>query len=252
MRKENFEEMLKDALKEYVKDTESKPVEKIKFSKRHEKNMEEIFKSIEEGTLGNFEVEENFAENNNTKVESISNRRVIFNRAIKVAIFAVLAIIVSLAVTPGIKAWKTGELKLFGDNQDEYAWVLPSDVSEMLDSEVENDEKYLEIFGWLPEGTKIESVNKNRYNVYITIANNEQKSVLKILDETGKTKADTENVEHEIAIIDSKEVLYTLKKEKHTFIWKNENDYILYGNFQYDEMLKIIENLNYKKIHEIL
>ena len=62
MKIDNFDEMLKETLREYVKDTESEPTEKIKFSKRHERNMEAIFKSIENGTLGNFDTEENDVE----------------------------------------------------------------------------------------------------------------------------------------------------------------------------------------------
>ena len=161
MKKENFDKQLKETLIEYVKDTESEPAEKIKFSKRHERNMEEIFKSIENGTLGNFEVEENVAENKTkNNMLSVFSNRVTFNRVARVTIFVLFALVVSLIVAPGIEAWKTEDLNLYEDERGEYAWVLPNDVSEMLDHKVESGEEYLEIFGWLPEGAEVKRNRK--------------------------------------------------------------------------------------------
>lgn len=109
MKKEKFDEELKEALREYVKDTESEPIEKIKFSKRHEKNMEAIFKSIENGTLGNFEVA-NLKDEVKANTEIKSSARSIhfsYSRLARVAIFVIFALVVSLAVAPGLEAWRT-------------------------------------------------------------------------------------------------------------------------------------------------
>lgn len=248
MKKENFDKQLKETLIEYVKDTESEPAEKIKFSKRHERNMEEIFKSIENGTLGNFEVEENVAENKTkNNMLSVFSNRVTFNRVARVTIFVLFALVVSLIVAPGIEAWKTEDLNLYEDERGEYAWVLPNDVSEMLDHKVESGEEYLEIFGWLPEGAEVKRNRKNSFSTYIELAVNESEYIiLKIINDDNNFEVDIEGTSDTLLFFENTQIMYFLKENKHSFTWKKGKDnYYLYGNLKYDVMIKIIENINY-------
>ena len=57
MKNDNFDEILTEALKEYVKDKERKTedVPKVEFSKRHEENMKKLFKSVADGTFDDIE-----------------------------------------------------------------------------------------------------------------------------------------------------------------------------------------------------
>lgn len=249
MKKENFDKQLKETLREYVKDTESEPAEKIKFSKRHERNMEEIFKSIENGTLGNFEVEENVAENKTkNNMLSVFSNRVTFNRVARVAIFVLFALVVSLIVAPGIEAWKTEDLNLYEDDHGEYAWVLPNDVSEMLDHKVESGEEYLEIFGWLPEGAEVKVLKNNSEILHMRIILNNQYVNFKMYNSNigGATDIKGSKIEK---VINNKTMSYIKTAENHLFTWRNKTkEYILYGNIEYIELLKIIEKLNYEKI----
>ena len=57
MKNDNFDEILTETLKEYVKDKERKTedVPKVEFSKRHEENMKKLFKSVADGTFDDIE-----------------------------------------------------------------------------------------------------------------------------------------------------------------------------------------------------
>ena len=250
MKKENFDEMLKETLREYVKDTESEPTEKVKFSKRHERNMEAIFKSIENGTLGNFEVEEdveNTESDENTKIITINKFN--FRRLTKVAIFVILALIVSL-VAPGIEAWRTDDLNLYGENQDEYAWILPNNITERLEVDNKSGEEYLKIFGYLPEGAKIEKVVDSESSLYLKIKVYEENFAFRII-KNDKPILDQENlIKKEINIGNTVVMLYS-KDATDTFIWNiDEKTYRLFGKLDEKENLQIIENLNYKEIEK--
>ncbi len=249
MKKENFDKQLKETLREYVKDTESEPAEKIKFSKRHERNMEEIFKSIENGTLGNFEVEENVAENKTkNNMLSVFSNRVTFNRVARVAIFVLFALVVSLIVAPGIEAWKTEDLNLYEDERGEYAWVLPNDVSEILDHKVESGEEYLEIFGWLPEGAEVKVLKDNSEILHMRIIFGESFVNFKRYKKDFYGATDIKEEKTEI-IINDKVVSYVAMTGNHLFKWNDDTrEYMMYGNIGYDKLLKITENLNYEKI----
>ena len=250
MKKENFDEMLKETLREYVKDTESEPTEKVKFSKRHERNMEAIFKSIENGTLGNFEVEEdveNTESDENTKIITINKFN--FRRLTKVAIFVILALIVSL-VAPGIEAWRTDDLNLYGENQDEYAWRLPNDISEMLEVDGTSGEEYLEIFGYLPEGAKIEKVVDRESSFYLKFDINGTDFILRVL-EKNNTIIDSESTIKKKIYSDNIKttILCYSKLDVDTYVWNDSQKiYRLYGYIEENEILKIIENINYEKI----
>ena len=250
MKKENFDEMLKDALREYVKDTESEPTEKIKFSKRHERNMESIFKSIENGTLGNFEVvSKDDCENSNVKANA-HGISFSYNRFAKVAIFVISAIVVSLAVAPGIEAWRTDELSLYGENQDEYAWLLPNDITERLEIDVENGEEYLEIFGYLPEGIEIEKIVDSASSLYIKV-NSFDKNVNLRVFENNKPTIDMEFENKRDVFLDDLKIEIYLNNNVETYIWnKNKRMYRLYGDIESTEIIKIIESINYEKVEK--
>lgn len=241
MKKENFDEDLRETLKEYVKDTESEPTEKIKFSKRHERNMEEIFKSIENGTLGNFEVEEN-------DVEEIDEckKKFVFYRVARVAIFILLALVVSLAVAPGIEAWKTDNLNLYEDERGKYAWVLPNDVSEMLNHKIESGDEFSGIFGWLPEGAEVKVLKDSSGGSHIIILVGSKNINFKIYDKNISIVSDIDKKNSEV-IINDKIISYIKTNENHCFAWNDkERGYKMYGNVEYKEMVRVIGNLNFE------
>ncbi len=256
MKKENFDEMLKDALREYVKDTEAEPTEKVKFSKRHERNMEAIFKSIENGTLGNFEVEpateienvevtENVENTENTKIITINKFN--FRRLTKVAIFVIFALIISL-VAPGIEAWRTDDLNLYGENQDEYAWILPNDISEMLEVDSASGDEYLKIFGYLPEGAKIEKALDSVSGLFIKIGIYDKYANLRIYSNNNPT-IDLENLISKEILLNGRKIEVYFNDDIDVYVWTNElRMYRLYGNLNENEMKKIIEKINYEKI----
>jgi hypothetical protein len=250
MKKENFDEKLKESLREYVKDTESEPTEKIKFSKRHERNMEEIFKSIENGTLGNFEVVENVIENvvensDESNKSSVFYNKIMFNRLVRVAIFVLLALVVSLVVAPGIEAWKTDDLNLYEDERGEYAWVLPNDASEILEKKTVSGEEILEIFGWLPKGAEINVLKDTSGGTHILIFYDNKTLNFKIYDKNISIVSDIDAEDSGI-LINDKVVSYINTNENHCFVWNaGDRGYKMYGNIEYSEILKIIEELKY-------
>lgn len=249
MKKDNFEDMLTEALKDYVKtkEAESADVPKVEFSKRHEMNMKKLFKSVADGTFGDFE---DTAENSNeekTKVE-LKNTRSIYIKPIKVAVFVLLGLVASLAIAPTMSAWRKEELDLYGDDKDEYAWGLRNDKTEILEAPKNEISEYEGIFGYLPEGYKIiKSVDTQiwRY-VEFKDENNNSLNIKKRINSNGAI--DMDDVESEKRYINNLEITYVEKNDKKIVAWCiDENEYQLYGNIEWDEVEKIISNIKYEE-----
>lgn len=252
MKKDNFDEMLTKALREYIKDTENNadPVSKVNFSKRHEKNMEDIFTAIENGTLGNFEESEKELGNNMIEIKFKRSSLIKFA---KIVAFILLGIVVSLSVAPRLTAWRSEDSEFYGENQEDYAWHLRNDTTEILESNVENSGEYLEIFGYLPEGFEIKALYENNLRLRIVFEDYQNEEFyLKITKNITKAIDIEDKVYKEIQINNVK-VMYTEEEGKNIFLWNYGNDeFYLYSGCDFTELNKFIENIDFEKFEEFL
>lgn len=237
MNMNNLDSELKEALREYVKDTKIATNEKIEFSKEHEDKMKKLFDDLEKA-----------AELNETTDNKILSFNV--NKFVKVAVFIILALIISMTVAPKMIAWRTEKMGLYGNNQDEYSRVLQSDISESLENKADENDKFIKFFNYLPNECKIIRATSTVVSEYVELEYEENKFSLKAYKNMNQA-VDTESTQGEPVIINGKEIVFLEKDGMSSFIWSmNGRPYRLYGKIVFDEAIKIIENINYEEIEK--
>lgn len=243
MKNDNFDEILTETLKEYVKDKERKTedVPKVEFSKRHEENMKKLFKSVADGTFDDIE---------ETRIE-LKNKKNIYIKHVRVAAFILLGLIVSLAIAPTMSAWRKEELGLYGDDMDEYAWGLRNDTTEILEAPRNNVDEYKDLFGYMPEGFEMVKAIKTHFFLYIEFENkNSEKIKFKCTFELNNA-IDMTEIYYDRQKFDGFDVKYVEKIDENIAIWFNDGcEYRLYGNFGWDEIEKIISNIKYEEFEK--
>lgn len=249
MKQDNFENQLTEALKDYVKtkESESADVPKVEFSKRHEENMKKLFKSVADGTFDDFEDTEDYNLEETSKV-GLKNTRSIYIKPLKVAVFVLLGLIVSLAIAPTMSAWRKEELGLYGEDMDEYAWLLRNDITEIHEGSNEKLEEYGNMFGYLPEGFEITKNITSQMWTYIEFEdiNNNKLEIKK--SQKSNDAVDMDDVEFEKRYINNMEITYVEKTDKKIVTWCiGKNVYQLYGNIEWKEIEKIISNIKYEE-----
>ena len=248
MKKDNFEEILTEALRKYIKDTESKAevVPKVKFSERHEKNMEDIFKAVENGEFGNFETGTTSDLKKNDLIE-VNHKKYYFTKFTRIAALILLGLAITLAVTPSMTAWRSEDTEFYGENQDDYGWLLRNDTTEDLESNVENSGEYLEMFEYLPDGFEVKSVKETRTRRHIVIKNGiGDEIILRILNDINRA-LDVEDEESKIMYIDDIKIKYVKSKKQNAFFWNYNNDeYQLYSEIDFEILYKVLENIKFK------
>ena len=248
MRQDNFENQLTEALKDYVKtkESESADVPKVEFSKRHEENMKKLFKSVADGTFGDFEDTEDYNLEETSKV-GLKNTRSIYIKPLKVAVFVLLGLIVSLAIAPTMSAWRKEELGFYGEDMDEYAWGLRNNKTEILEAPRNNVDEYMEMFGYLPEGFRMVKNMEGQIWRYVEFKDENNNNLNIKKRENSNGAIDMDDVEFEKRYINNIEITYVEKTDKKIAVWCiGENEYQLYGNIEWDEIKKIISNIKYE------
>ena len=246
MKKDNFDEMLTKALREYIKDTENNadPVSKVNFSKRHEKNMEDIFTAIENGTLGNFEESEKELGNNMIEIKFKRSSLIKFA---KIVAFILLGIVVSLSVAPRLTAWRSEDSEFYGENQEDYAWHLRNDTTEILESNVENSGEYLEIFGYLPEGFEVKNITSGMDRERIEIKNYDNMVISLRIIRNVNNAIDMKNNDGQIIYMNDMKIKYIKTKNQNIFLWNyNNNEYTLYSDIEFEVLYEILENIKFE------
>ena len=248
MKQDNFDEMLTEALKEYVKDTEinSEDVPKVKFSERHKRNMEEIFAAVENGTLGNFNLKEDDEVSDQKDLDKSRSKMYYFYRFSKVAIWILLGLVALLVAAPSMTAWRSEDTEFYGENQDDYAWLLRNNTTEILESNDENSGEYMNLFGYLPEGFEVKNVIYGKDYERIEIKNSVNETIdLKIIKNVNRA-VDMEDENEKIIYINEIEVKYTKVENKNVFFWNYNNvEYHLYSEIDFEILCEILKNIKY-------
>lgn len=248
MRRDDFDEMLTEALKEYVKDTEinSADVPKVKFSERHKRNMEDIFAAVENGTLGNFNLREDDGLSKQKDLNKSRSKMYYFYRFSKVAIWILLGLVALLVVAPSMTAWMSEDTEFYGENQDDYAWLLRNNTTEILESNGENSGEYMNLFGYLPEGFEVKNVIESKDAVHLEVKNDKNEEIsLKIIKNVNRA-LDMEDENYEISYIEGTEIKYLKVGKQNVFIWNYDNSqYTLYSEISFESLHEILKNIKY-------
>lgn len=249
MNKDNFDEILTEALRDYIKDTESnaEAVPKVKFSERHEKNMEDIFKAVENGELGDFDDSQNDGTLKKNDLIEVKFKKYSFTKFTRIAALILLGLLITLAVTPSMTAWRSEDTEFYGENKDDYAWLLRNDTTNVLESSVENSGEYMEMFGYLPEGFEIKEIIELKSGKRIIIKNNRDEEInLKVLKDTNRA-VDMRDKNTKIMYINDIEIKYIKSENKNLFFWNDSNtEYELYSEINYEILYKVLENMKFK------
>lgn len=248
MKRDDFDEMLTEALKEYVKDTEinSADVPKVKFSERHKRNMEDIFAAVENGTLGNFNLREDDGLSKQKDLNKSRSKMYYFYRFSKVAIWILLGLVALLVAAPSMTAWRSEDTEFYGENQDDYAWLLRNNTTEILESNDENSGEYMNLFGYLPEGFEVKNVIESKDAVHLEVKNDKNEEIsLKIIKNVNRA-VDMEDENEKIIYINEIEVKYTKVENKNVFFWNHINvEYHLYSEIDFEILCEILKNIKY-------
>lgn len=232
MKKDNFDEELRNALQEYVQNSNYEITEKVKFSKKHKAKMNKLFEDVREGKR--------------TSDKSHSHQFNV-NKFIKVAVFILIVLFVTVFVAPNMMAWRKGKLGIYGEKQEEHSWTLPNDTSEILENNPLENEEYINVFGYLPEGYIVDEIRITENSQYIKLKFANDDLTFKVSKSINQA-SDTEGMEVENIVIDDKNMIF-MKKNTNIFIWSdNVNGYRLYSELAKEELIKVIENINYDEI----
>lgn len=239
-----LDELLSAALPVYVKmrnENVNDADEEVAFSKEHEENMKKLFENMKNGK-------------NTTYHKSRTN---IAKRLIpKVAIILIATYAMFGVFMPSNSAWKERITKFFvQDEGTGYSWVLYGDPDDLYDLRFgeKNDGKSYKIsfLKYLPKGYTISKITNTSKSKYIKVENNSSRICLKITMALSNV-LDNEETENDIVEINNRKIYYCQKDEEITFSWNdNEMMYNLYGNIEYNELVRIIENIDYEEIDRI-
>ena len=247
MKKDNFDDILTEALRDYIKDTEAKAevVPKVKFSERHERNMEEIFKAVENGTLCNFEDNEVDEYSKKNELIEVKFKKYSVTKFTRIVALILLGLLITLAVAPSMTAWRSEDTEFYGENQDDYAWFLKNDTTRLLESNVKNSDEYLEFFGYLPEGFEFKNIKTNKSGKRIVIENASGEEInLRIVNDINRA-FDMENENGKIVYKNGVEIKYVKSENKNVFLWNiNKNE--LYSEIDFEILYKVLENIKFQ------
>lgn len=231
--KNNLDEILTNALDEYVNNVPNEEYEKVEFSEEHKKKMEDLIRSIK-------------------SKEDKKHRMVVLRR---VAIILLGVVVVIGLFTPRISAWKEKIFEFFIKDKGEYEWVSYGN-SEGKNLDTNDDRFYTDmvnsIFGYIPEGYLRTDGELTPRVIKIKFEENSTYFELKIY-KNANSGIDKENTQEKIIELNDFEVEYNSKYDIDTYTWnKEEYVYYLRGNLNEEEMIKIIKNIKYGEIKNIL
>lgn len=230
-----LDNMLKDAIPKYLEKTDREAKRKVEYSKEHEEKMAKIFAEVRR-----------------------KERIVETNKMLKrVAIVLIVICVLSIAFNPSIcNAWKEKIVEFFIKAQKEYSWIVyddPAAVDELIyNPAIDNTHIKIDFLEYIPEGYILEKADEKFPWLYINFQKDNSKITLKI-SATLNTAIDTENTHFEQMSVDETDVYYMLKGDIHSFCW-NKDKYILRlnGSVDKEELIKLIEGIDYEKIEKYL
>lgn len=233
-----LDELLDEAIPIYEKGKNEEKIEEISFSKEHEAKMEKMFERIKR------------------KEDFLDMAKVVT----KVAAVLVVAFVLLGTFEPSNSAWKKRITEFFvKDEGTGYSWIVYDDSGDSyklnFDAQKKNTGKNYKItfFNYLPDGYTLIIKTNNSVNKYFQLESNEKVISVKISESLSVKALDTEDTESEKININNIETAHYVKDDICSYTWfKDGYLFRFYGkNVEGDEMIKIIENINYDEIDKI-
>ncbi len=219
-----IDEILYEAIpiaeKEIVDDLNTEIKDKFKFSQEHNKKMKRIF--------------------NNYKRKTYMGKLASYSKFVA-TIFLALAITASVSIV-SVEAWRIKVFNLFIDKKDTH--------SDIRFDEVEGS--YYQIqniaFNYIPDGFIPEVRQSEPNSIYIRFKKENKYFSFTLQDVNGSLSIDTENAEIKNIIINNQEGILSKNKNVIILLWhKDDSLYMLTGNIDEQEIIKIGENI--KRLH---
>ena len=233
-----LDELLDEAIPIYEKGKNEEKIEEISFSKEHEAKMEKMFERIKR------------------KEDFLDMAKVVT----KVAAVLVVAFVLLGTFEPSNSAWKKRITEFFvKDEGTGYSWIVYDDSGDSyklnFDAQKKNTGKNYKItfFNYLPDGYTLIIKTNNSVNKYFQSESNGKVISVKISESLSVKALDTEDTESEKININNIETTHYIKDDICSYTWfKDGYLFRFYGkNVENDEMIKIIENINYDEIDKI-
>lgn len=233
-----LDELLDEAIPIYEKGKNEEKIEEISFSKEHEAKMEKMFERIKR------------------KEDFLDMAKVVT----KVAAVLVVAFVLLGTFEPSNSAWKKRITEFFvKDEGTGYSWIVYDDSGDSyklnFDAQKKNTGKNYKItfFNYLPDGYTLIIKTNNSVNKCFQLESNGKVISVKISESLSVKALDTEDTESEKININNIETTHYIKDDICSYTWfKDGYLFRFYGkNVENDEMIKIIENINYDEIDKI-
>ncbi len=233
-----LDELLDEAIPIYEKGKNEEKIEEISFSKEHEAKMKKMFERVKR------------------KEDFLDMAKVVT----KVAAVLVVAFVLLGTFEPSNSAWKKRITEFFvKDEGTGYSWIVYDDSGDSyklnFDAQKKNTGKNYKItfFNYLPDGYTLIIKTNNSVNKYFQLESNEKVISVKISESLSVKALDTEDTESEKININNIETTHYIKDDICSYTWfKDGYLFRFYGkNVEGDEMIKIIENINYDEIDKI-
>ena len=233
-----LDELLDEAIPIYEKGKNEEKIEEISFSKEHEAKMKKMFERVKR------------------KEDFLDMAKVVT----KVAAVLVVAFVLLGTFEPSNSAWKKRITEFFvKDEGTGYSWIVYDDSGDSyklnFDAQKKNTGKNYKItfFNYLQDGYTLIIKTNNSVNKYFQLESNEKVISVKISESLSVKALDTEDTESEKININNIETTHYIKDDICSYTWfKDGYLFRFYGkNVEGDEMIKIIENINYDEIDKI-
>ncbi len=236
--KKNFDETIDKALREYANANTQEIKTELEFSDTHNQKMKEMFESMRK---------------NNECVQAVSdvkkvNNKIRFVIIRKVAIIIIAVAVCTVVLSTSIKAWKTSDMNTYKKNA-KYSWLLSNDTTGLYEDEESSDEEYVKsIFPEIADDIKNICVSRMARIQRIRFDYKGENVIFKISVEE-KFAIDSE-ISYDYSLdLDGLNVKYNKKQEKYSMYWtKEEYSYSMYTSLLMEEILGLIEDINYSKI----
>ena len=194
----------------------NEPAEKPEFSAEHEQRMARLFEHERRKLL----------------------RRKIIKYSSRCACVLFAAVIVAAAGIFGVDAWRASFLNFMSGVQEENA---DYNFDSRNENTFSNDKLTLM---YIPDGFSVTKNIKNGEIIFLKFENKDKYFSIAITNNNGNFSNDTEGTYSENVTVKNQDAFFTEKGDEKNLIWGDKNySYIICGNIDKKEMIKIAENM---------
>ncbi len=204
------------AEKEMIDELNKEKIDEFKFSQEHNKKMKRIF---------------------NTYKRKIYMGKLVSYSKFVATIFLALAVTASVSIV-SVEAWRIKVFNLFIDKKDTHS-VITFDEVEGSYYQIQNIS-----FNYIPDGFIPEVKQSEPNSIYIRFKKENKYFSFTLQDVNGSLSIDTEDAEIKNIIINNQEGILSKNKNVVILLWnKDDSIYMLTGNINEKEIIKIGENI---------